>query len=121
MFQPSPLSVMDTFKGPPLPDNEEARVKTLQMLVPTTDDDPVLASLCKLVCSLLKVPAAGVLPGTPLSHSCAHADNSHSHTGWQPVNVHAGQGLCTCTSPSGCVTVSADPPDRSTCRRANSL
>ena len=60
VFQPSPASIMDTFKGPPPPENEVARLQTVQMLVPTSDDDPVLASLCKLVCSLLKVPAAGV-------------------------------------------------------------
>ncbi|EIE27058.1 hypothetical protein COCSUDRAFT_45719 [Coccomyxa subellipsoidea C-169] len=54
-------SVFEGYKGPPLPPDEDERCRTLETLdVQPEVDDPVLSSLCKLLCSLLKVPAAAV-------------------------------------------------------------
>ncbi|KAK9915679.1 hypothetical protein WJX75_002576 [Coccomyxa subellipsoidea] len=54
-------SVYQGYKGPTLPPDEDARCRTLEALdVQPEADDPVLSSLCKLLCSLLKVPAAAV-------------------------------------------------------------
>ena len=53
------------YAGPPLPLDEEERVSALRTLqIKEGQADPVLDSLCNLVCSLLKVRMAGaaVLP-----------------------------------------------------------
>lgn len=55
---------LDSYEGKVvLPEDEEDRLKTVDILdMEPEEDDPVLASLCKLVCSLIKVPAAGAVP-----------------------------------------------------------
>ncbi|BDA44488.1 hypothetical protein COCOBI_05-6750 [Coccomyxa sp. Obi] len=54
-------SKFEGYKGPPLPPDEDARCRTLEALALQPEvDDPVLSSLCKLLCSLLKIPAAAV-------------------------------------------------------------
>lgn len=48
------------YAGPPLPLDEEERVNALRTLqIKEGQADPVLDSLCNLVCSLLKVRMAG--------------------------------------------------------------
>ena len=48
------------YAGPPLPLDEEERVNALRTLqISEGQADPVLDSLCNLVCSLLKVRMAG--------------------------------------------------------------
>jgi hypothetical protein len=68
---------MDAWRGgAPIPEDEDEREKTLQTLdLHPEEDDPVLGSLCKLVCSLLKVPAAGVLASE--AYSGVSRDMSH--------------------------------------------
>ncbi len=55
-----------SYKGPPLPPDEEERMRTVCCAVQNDHDDPVLSSICKLVCSLLRVPSAGETACMPL-------------------------------------------------------
>ena len=103
VFQPSPASIMDTFRGPAIPEDEEARLQTVAMLVPTTDDDPVLASLCKLVCSLLKVPAAGGC-GAPWSGMSAK-----SCLCFYPHHTLSNPTRCAQTAHGLCVAIVSHP------------
>jgi hypothetical protein len=84
-YEPVAAHLAEDYVRTPLPANEEDRLQTLHTLVQTTDDDPVLASLCKLLCSLLKMPAAGARP--PLPQPCiapvvAKAPRHPSQTLW---------------------------------------
>ena len=123
MFQPTPATIMDTFKGPAMPDDEEARLQTVQMLVPTTDDDPVLASLCKLVCSLLKVPAAGACMGAhpmaalphPRSGDCDTCRRRHQHSLCAAALCSAVHAAHACRAAS---VSSAGCPEPGACRCA---
>lgn len=59
------------YAGPPLPPDEDARVRALRTLqIEEGQADPVLDSLCNLVCSLLKVRIAGAGKALPLVMSC---------------------------------------------------
>lgn len=61
------------YAGPPLPLDEDARVSALRTLqIKEGQADPVLDSLCNLVCSLLKVRIAGAA-ALPMPASCSPA------------------------------------------------
>lgn len=74
-FQPVAAHLSENYSSAALPEDEDDRMATLNTLVQTSDDDPVLASLCKLLCSLLKMPAAGARTGlcglSPSPHACS--------------------------------------------------
>ena len=53
------IKAIAAYKGPSLPDDEDERMRTVCCAVQNDQDDPVLSSICKLVCSLLRVPTAG--------------------------------------------------------------
>lgn len=53
------IKAIASYKGPELPPDEEERMRTVCCAVQDDKDDAVLSSICKLVCSLLKVPSAG--------------------------------------------------------------
>ena len=56
-------SSLPPYAGPPLPPDEDERVGALRTLhIEEGQADPVLDSLCNLVCSLLKVRIAGARP-----------------------------------------------------------
>ena len=59
------IKAIAAYKGPGLPDDEEERMRTVCCAVQDDQDDPVLSSICKLVCSLLRVPTAGSPPQLP--------------------------------------------------------
>ena len=53
-------ALLPVHEGPPDPANEEERTKTVECLqIIDSPEDPVLNSLCTLLCSILKVPMAG--------------------------------------------------------------
>lgn len=54
------LKAIASYKGPLLPSDEDQRMRTVCCAVQNREDDPVLSSICKLVCSLLRVPASGL-------------------------------------------------------------
>ena len=58
------IKAVASYKGPLLPADEDERMRTVCCAVQNDEDDPVLSSICKLVCSLLRVPSAG-LHSTP--------------------------------------------------------
>ena len=72
-FQPVAAHISEDYPRAALPEDENDRVATLNTLVQTSDDDPVLASLCKLLCSLLKMPAAGARSLRALPPARMHA------------------------------------------------
>ena len=83
-FQPVAAHLSEDYPRSPLPEDDDDRVATLNTLVQTSDDDPVLASLCKLLCSLLKVPAAGTrsfeaAPPSPACMPWAMSTNARGH------------------------------------------
>ena len=53
------IKAIAAYKGPSLPEDEDERMRTVCCAVQNDQDDPVLSSICKLVCSLLRVPTAG--------------------------------------------------------------
>ena len=61
------IKAIAAYKGPSLPDDEDERMRTVCCAVQDDQDDPVLSSICKLVCSLLRVPSAGTSVRTPLA------------------------------------------------------
>ena len=62
------VSAGPPYAGPPLPLDEDERVSALRTLqISEGQADPVLDSLCNLVCSLLKVRLAGA--ATPPAES----------------------------------------------------
>ena len=63
------IKAIASYKGPLLPADEDERMRTVCCVVQNDEDDPVLSSICKLVCSLLRVPSAGLHP-TPKLASC---------------------------------------------------
>ena len=56
------IKAIASYKGPLLPADEDERMRTVCCAVQNDEDDPVLSSICKLVCSLLRVPSAGLHP-----------------------------------------------------------
>ena len=71
------------YAGPPLPPDEDARVGALRTLqIEEGQADPVLDSLCNLVCSLLKVRIAGARPAVNQAGLC--------HGTWSPARVLPG-------------------------------
>ena len=78
--------------GPPDPANENERMETIECLkVLDSPEDPVLNSLCNLLCSVLKVPLAGI----PAEHISAQLAYLHCLTA-RECNSHIDQLRCKC-------------------------
>lgn len=78
------IKAIASYKGPLLPADEDERMRTVSCAVQNDEDDPVLSSICKLVCSLLRVPSAGLLQAGFLCRpQCRFCDDDIA---WTPLH-----------------------------------